>query len=227
MIIMSDVITIENRLRGNIELALSEGSLFFQREGSVWNTLRRLATVLGNNNISYAVSGGLASFHHGYRCFTESIDVVVDPAGFRRIENQLSEFERPFATGRRFIDCATGVSVRFYLAGSKAGEVVAFPPTDLISEIDDGIRFVNLPTLLTLKMATGLENSWPTREMADVQEIVKELCLTDSLANELHPAVRAEHVAVIGGEHHDGVVGHPRRVEGFEDARDRVVDELL
>ena len=43
----------------------------------------------------------------------------------------------------------------------------------------------------------------------------------------LHAAVRAEHVAVVGGEHHDGVVGHARRVERFEDPPDRLIDQLV
>ena len=32
---------------------------------------------------------------------------------------------------------------------------------------------------------------------------------------------------MVGGEHHDGVVGHARRVERFEDAPDRLIDQLL
>ena len=43
----------------------------------------------------------------------------------------------------------------------------------------------------------------------------------------LETAVRAEQVAVIGGEHDDGVVGHPRRCERVEDPPDGLIDQLV
>ena len=43
----------------------------------------------------------------------------------------------------------------------------------------------------------------------------------------LQAAVRAEQVAVVGGEHDDRVVGHARRLERVEDPADRLVDDLV
>ena len=49
---------------------MSEGSLFFQGQGAVQESLHRIASRLNQLGIPYAVVGGLALFEHGYRRFT-------------------------------------------------------------------------------------------------------------------------------------------------------------
>ena len=56
-----------------------EGSMHFEEESAVQKTLRRIAKRLDELGVPYAVVGGLAMFFHGYRRFTEDVDILVTP----------------------------------------------------------------------------------------------------------------------------------------------------
>jgi hypothetical protein len=59
--------------------SLKEGSEFFQHEGDIYETLRRLVDELDENGLDYALIGGLALVAHGYRRFTEDVDILMTP----------------------------------------------------------------------------------------------------------------------------------------------------
>ncbi len=192
--------TIEERMRGDIQLALEEGGQFFERRGSVWTTLRRITAFLAEENIAYAVSGGLAAFHHGYHCYTERIDVIIERESLPGIECNLRGFNRRGLSCHRFLDCETGVSVWFHLAGDAAGrcsgEIILFPQPEQVGDFGAGIHFVNLPTLINLDLARWSEGRGEIRGLANVQEYIKVLYLPQSLGEELHPAVRNSYVEI-------------------------------
>jgi hypothetical protein len=194
------VVTIEERMRGNIELALEEGGLFFERQGSVWTTLRRIAQFLTDENIAYVVSGGLAAFHHGYRCYTEAVEIIIERDSLPRIENDLRDFERRGLSCHRFVDFETGASVWFHLAGEVAGrvggETILIPEPRQLGERGDGIYFVDLPTLINLNLAAWSDSHGAIRGLANVQEFIKVLYLPQSLGEELHPAVRDKYLEI-------------------------------
>ncbi len=54
-----------------------EASRFLMKEGQVYETLRRLATRLEEEGLSYAIIGGMAVVEHGSRRTTEDINVVI------------------------------------------------------------------------------------------------------------------------------------------------------
>jgi hypothetical protein len=197
---MNAILTIEERLNGDIRLALTEGSLYFERAGSVWKTLRRVAALLDQLQVPYAVVGSLAMFLHGYRRFTHNINLLVAPDGLSAAAERLSGFQRMGDQSKRFIDGETGVSVLFRIEGDPPGGIawrqIRFPHPLASSMIDDGLRFVSLPTLISLKLAAGLSNRDRLRDIADVQEMIKELCLVESLRTELHPDVRENYTAI-------------------------------
>jgi hypothetical protein len=192
--------TIEERMRGKIELALEEGGLFFERQGSVWTTLRRIAEFLTDENIAYVVLGGLAAFHHGYRCYTEAIEIIIGRDSLPQIESDLRGFERRGLSCHRFVDHETGVSVRFHLAGEIAGhcegETILIPEPRQVGERGDGIYFVDLPTLINLNLAAWSDGQGAIRGLANVQEFIKVLYLPQSLGEELHLAVRDKYLEV-------------------------------
>lgn len=197
---MTAIPTIEERLNGDIRLGLTEGSLYFERAGSVWKTLRRVAALLDQSHIPYAVVGSLAMFLHGYRRFTHNVNLLVTPDGLSAAGERMSGFQRTGDRSKRFIDMETGVSVLFRTEGDPPGGIawrqLRFPHPLASSMIEDGLRFVSLPTLISLKLAAGLSNRDRLRDIADVQEMIKELCLVESLANELHADVRDEYIAM-------------------------------
>jgi hypothetical protein len=197
---MSAVLTINERMRGKLSLALQEGGLFFERKGSIWTTLRNVAHCLRDGGVEYAISGGMAAFHHGYRCYAEDIQVVIDERGLAGVEGRLSEYQRTGNRSRRFIHRQTGVSVRFHMEGEAVGspqhETVAYPRPSSVCELDEAISYVNLPTLLTLKLAAWSDGHGSLRDFADVQELVKTLYLKKTLEVELHPAVRSAYTEI-------------------------------
>ncbi|HEV3116105.1 MAG TPA: hypothetical protein VGY58_03580, partial [Gemmataceae bacterium] len=61
--------TYEELLDRDVDWALREGSMHFEKESAVHKTLTRIARRLGELGIPYAVAGGMAMFFHGYRRF--------------------------------------------------------------------------------------------------------------------------------------------------------------
>jgi hypothetical protein len=55
-----------------------------------------------------------------------------------------------------------------------------------------GISYVRLPTLIELKLASGMTNPGRLKDLADAQELIKVLRLTKSFADQLNPYVRAK-----------------------------------
>src|SRR5436305_1678141 len=69
--------------------ALKEGSMHFERESAVHKTLEAIARRLDELDIPYAIAGGMALFFHGYRRFTEDVDILVTSDGLQEIHRQL------------------------------------------------------------------------------------------------------------------------------------------
>ena len=67
-------------------------------------TLKRITRKLGELGIDYVVVGGMAMFQHGYRRFTEDVDLLVTREGLKEIHQKLEGlgYRRPFQGGRIF-----------------------------------------------------------------------------------------------------------------------------
>ena len=59
-----------------------------------------------------------------------------------------------------------------------------------MAEFHDGIKFVNLPTLVNLKLASGMSGAGRSRDLSDVEELIRTLSLQEELAVSLDPYVR-------------------------------------
>jgi hypothetical protein len=68
--------------------AYAEGLKFFRGVGMINDALTKLARDLDRNGIKYAVVGAIALNQHGYRRFTEDIDLILSHDGelFRAVE---------------------------------------------------------------------------------------------------------------------------------------------
>jgi hypothetical protein len=77
--------TYEQRLDRNRGWALQEGSLHFEGGSAVHLSLRKIVTRLEHLGISYAVAGGMALFLHGFRRFTEDVDILVTREDLHKI----------------------------------------------------------------------------------------------------------------------------------------------
>src|SRR5262249_46348834 len=103
---------------------------------------------------------------------------------------------RPFSTSKNLRDAQTGVKIEFLISGGFPGDgkpkPVAFPsPQDVVEE-KDGIKYVNLPSFIELKLASGLSGQNREKDLVDVSELISILQLSESFVNQLNPFVREQ-----------------------------------
>jgi hypothetical protein len=146
----SALVPYEQQLDSDSRLALSEGSRFFEDKSAVQDALRKITRRLNELEIPYAIVGGMALFHHGYRRFTEDVDLLVTRQSLKQIHEKLDGlcYVPPFPFARNPRDVESGVKIEFLITGDFPGDgkpkPVAFPdPVDAGFESDGG-RYLNL-----------------------------------------------------------------------------------
>lgn len=168
---------------------------FFQGKDQVHKSLRRLVKHLEKAGISYAILGGMALNAHRYRRATTDVDVLLTPEGFagfreRFVGKSYDPVDRRF---RRFTDRKNGVTLDVLVTGlfpglGKPGPI-AFPDPDAVSEQIEKFSYVNLKTLVELKLAA---RRW--RDFADVVALIDHNGLDEAFQERLHPSVRADYL---------------------------------
>ncbi len=186
----------EKQLADDLQWALQEGSLHFEQKSAVQQTLRKIALELDRLSVDYAIAGGMALFSHGFRRFTEDVDILVTRDGLKVIHASLDGrgYVPPFRGSKNLRDAEYGVRIEFLIAGEYPGDgrpkPVAFPvPREAATE-RDGVRFLNLSSLIELKLASGMSSADRIKDLADVQELVKLFQLRSDFENNLNLYVR-------------------------------------
>jgi hypothetical protein len=194
-----EALTYEQRLADEPGWALTEGGRFFEEKSAVHDSLRKIARRLDELGVAYAVAGGLALFIHGYRRFTEDVDIIVAREDLKRIHQALDgrgyqpPFTKPFRS-KNLRDTEHKVRIEFLLSGDYPGDgkekPVAFPDPSRAAVERDGIKFLGLPVLIELKLASGMTNADRLKDLIDVRELIRVLDLPLDFADGLHPYVR-------------------------------------
>jgi hypothetical protein len=191
----------ETSLSRSHRWAMSEGSLFFEGQGRVQRSLRRIARRLDELGIPYAVAGGMALFAHGHHRFTEYVDILLTRENIERVHEALDGcgWVRPFSKSKNLRDADTGVRIEFLVAGDYPGDgkpkAVQFPPPDKVGVEVDGVKYLNLPTFVELKLASGMTGGpHRAKDLVDVGELIKAANLPESLETSLNPYVRQTYV---------------------------------
>jgi hypothetical protein len=194
---VTPLIPYEQLLNQDRRWALSEGSLFFEGKGKVQQALRRITKRLNELGVPYAIAGAMAMFQHGYRRFTEDVDILVTREGLQQIHAALEGlgYVRLFAQSKALRDTDGGVKIDFLIAGQYPGDgkpkPVAFPdPAEAAVDVD-AVRVLNLPTLVQLKIASGMSGAARRKDLGDAQELIKFFNLRESFVDQLHPYVQA------------------------------------
>lgn len=172
---------------------------FFMQDDPVHRTLRKIAAKLEELGIPYAIAGGMALAAHRFVRATVDVDILVGRNGLRDIHQRLEGlgYTTPFAQSRDLRDVETGVRIEFLVEGQYPGDgkpkPVAFPhPTDA-GETINGIRYLRLPVLVELKLASGMTNPGRLKDLGDVQELIRLLKLPVEFAEQLKPYMRAKY----------------------------------
>jgi hypothetical protein len=200
----NDVVPYHDRLDQDPRWALDEGSAHFEGKSEVQKALRRIVSRLDELGIPYAVVGGMALFQHGYRRFTEDVDLLVTAESLDRIHEALDGlgYVRPFAKSKHLRDTDSGVRVEFLVSGQFPGDgkpkPVSFPdPTSNVVDLN-GLKVLSLERLIELKLASGMSNANRLKDLADVQELAKYVKLPPDIADRLNPYVRDKFVELCG-----------------------------
>lgn len=189
----------EQRLDADLRLALEEGGRHFEGRSAVQLALRKITSRLGELNIPYVVAGGMALFSHGLRRFTEGVDILVTKEDLKTIHRNLAGlgYRPPFEGSKNLRDVESGVRIEFLVTGDYPGDgrpkPVAFPQPSSVAEERDGIQYLNLATLVELKLASGMTNPQRVQDLADVQELIKLLNLPQSFGESLNPYARPKY----------------------------------
>jgi hypothetical protein len=159
--------------------AYAEGLKFFRGKGMLNEALRKLAVDLEKNGIDYAVIGAVALNRHGYRRFTEDIDLLLTREGLDAFHEKLAGSGYPAFNGARkkFRTTGENVPVDVITAGEYPGDglpkPVQFPNPDEAAVVIDGIRTLSLEKLVELKLSSGISAPDRLKDLADVQELIK------------------------------------------------------
>ena len=176
--------------------AIVEASRFLMGEGPVHLSLQKITKRLEQLRIPYAVVGGMALVAHGYDRTTVDVDILVDAAGLAATHEALEGlgYVAPFAGSKHLRDIETSVRIEFLVAGQYPGDgkpkPIAFPDPARVGVEIGGIRYVNLPTLVELKLASGMSNPLRAKDIGDVIDLIKVLRLPPEFGQQLDPYVR-------------------------------------
>jgi hypothetical protein len=189
----------EVKMRRGGDAAMREMCRFFMRDDPVHRSLERIASKLEELTIPYAVVGGMALNAHGFTRATTDVDVLVTPEGLKAVHDALEGlgYVPPFTGSKQLRDTQTGVRIEFLVTGNYPGsgkpQPVAFPDPKDVGVVIGGIRYLKLPVLLELKLASGM---YPGRlkDLGDVQELIRILDLPQNYGDQLNEYVRAKYI---------------------------------
>ena len=184
----------------SVDEILSESEAFFMKEGKVHHTLKRLARALEEENIPYAIVGGMALNLLGYTRETVDVDILLTQQGLERFRERLvgKGYVPAFSEAKKsFLDAETRVKVEALITGEYPGDgkpkPVAFPEPKSVSVEREGYRVITLEKLIELKLASGMTAPHRLRDLADVQDLITTLDLPLELEEKLDESVRSEY----------------------------------
>ena len=172
---------------------------FFMREADVQRALERLARVLDDKGIPYAIVGALALNEWGYRRVTVDVNVLLTPDGLRTLKAEVLGlgYVEKFPGSRGLRDTEAGVDIDVLLAGEYPGDgkpkPVAFPDPAQVAVRGRRVALLPLAKVIELKLASGISAPHRLKDLADVLELVRALSLPREMADSLDPSVRAKY----------------------------------
>lgn len=178
----------------------SEGLLFFRGKGMLNSALQKIAADLEREGIDYVAIEAIALNRHGYRRFTEDIDLLLTREGLEKFREKLigRGYRPAFEGARKKYRTSENIPLEITTTGEFPGDgkpkSVVFPdPADVVVIIDE-VKTINLEKLIELKLASGMTAADRLKDLADVQELIKVKRLDAAFAENLDASVRARFV---------------------------------
>jgi len=168
-------------------------------EADVQRALERLARLLDEKGIAYAVIGAMALNEWGYRRVTVDVDILLSAEGLRVLKAVAlgRGYTEKFPGSRGLRDTEAGVNVDVVLAGEYPGDgrpkPVVFPDPAQAAVRGQRVALLPLPKLIELKLASGISAPHRLKDLADVLELIRQLSLPREMAGSLDASVRAKY----------------------------------
>jgi hypothetical protein len=201
----------EATMRRGGAAAIAHAGRFFMKEDAVTQTLQTIARKLDELGIAYAVAGGMALAAHGHVRTTVDVDILVTSEGLGVVHKALEGlgYVPPFTGSKNLRDVATTVRIEFLVSGQFPGDgkpkPVAFPEPASASVEIDGVKYLSLPALIELKLASGMTGGvGRMKDLVDVVELIKLLNLPRDFGEKINDYVRPKY-----DELWDGLQGPP------------------
>jgi hypothetical protein len=213
---MNEAVLADSSQALSIVETYQEGLRLFMGQGELNQTLARLVRNLEQHGIDYMVVGAIALIAHGYKRFTEDIDLVMTGEALDTFHRELIGlgYAPQFPGARkRLRSTVDGISIDVITSGEYPGDgkpkPVAVPRPEHASTEIDGIRIVTLEKLIELKLASGMTAPHRLRDLADVQELIKIRQLAADFAERLDPYVRDKYLELWNAVASAAVVEEP------------------
>lgn len=169
---------------------------FFMSTSPIHQAMARLAKTLGEMNIPFAIAGAMAANAHGYHRTTADVDILISREDLQRFkEAHLGRgWVDKFEGSKNFRDAVAGVNIDTLIVGEYPGDglpkPIAFPdPKSIDTATINGIPYITLPTLLELKITSGMTAPHRPRDLDDVIQIIRVNKLAEDYATQLNPYV--------------------------------------
>ena len=185
----------ENRLWSALETA----GEFQMGEAPPQKAMRKIAAILEQERIPYAVAGALALNQHGYQRLTVDLDLLLTRDGLAALKARVlgPGYVERFPGSKGLRDTENNVAIDVLLTGDFPGDgkpkPVAFPDPIEGSAAIGGVRFLKLGKLVELKLASGISAPHRMKDLTDVLELIRAARLPRELSRELDQSVREKY----------------------------------
>jgi hypothetical protein len=197
---MSPVSRLPDAAEARFWQGVREAGRFFMGQADVQKALEKLVRELDADAIPYAIVGALALNEYGYQRTTVDVVVLLTPDGLAAFKaRRLGRgYVEKFPGSRGLRDAEHGVDIDVVLSGEFPGDgkpkPVVFPDPAVTAERGAKVALLPLPTLIDLKLASGMTAPHRLRDLADVQELIRIQQLPRALADDLNDFVREKYL---------------------------------
>jgi hypothetical protein len=168
-------------------------------ESEVQRAMEKVAHLLEEDGIPYALIGAMALNAYGYRRVTVDVDLLLTREGLEtfKAKHLGLGYVQKFPGSKGLRDTEHGVPVDVVLTGEYPGDglpkPVAFPDPASAAVRGERVALLPLPRLIELKLASGISAPHRLKDLADVLETIRALKLPAELVEELNPYVREKY----------------------------------
>lgn len=190
---------LSRELEDRVYAGAEEATRFFMGNSNVQHALEKIARLLDEGGIPYAVIGAMALNAYGYRRLTVDVDILLTREGLEAFKsNHLGlGYVHQFPESKGLRDTENNVPIDVVLTGEYPGDgkpkSVVFPDPAEAAVRGERLALLPLSRMIELKLASGISAPHRLRDLADVLEIIRILQLPEGLAEELDPFVREKY----------------------------------